>query len=121
MPSLPGSTVRVLGMNLPVAGGGYFRLLPYTWTKRGIARLNVREGRPAVFYIHPWELDPGQPRLPCSALTAIRHYRNLETTEERLRRLVSDFRFGPMAVTMADARSAPVPAVPTALALPYLW
>src|SRR5262249_6331397 len=66
---VPGSTARLGPMNLPVAGGGYFRLLPYAWTRWGIARLNDRERRPAVFYLHPWEVDPDQPRLQASALS----------------------------------------------------
>lgn len=93
---VPGSTVRVAGANLPVAGGGYFRLLPYRWTRWGIRRLNRREGRPAVFYLHPWEVDPWQPRMPVSAVTRYRHYHNLRKTEPRLRRLLRDFRFAPL-------------------------
>jgi polysaccharide deacetylase family protein (PEP-CTERM system associated) len=92
----PGSTVRLGGANLPVAGGGYFRLLPYSWTRWGIARLNRRESLPAIFYIHPWEIDPGQPRLRASRLSTFRHYTNLGKTEARLRRLVSDFQFAPL-------------------------
>ena len=90
----PGSTVRVLGSNLPVAGGGYFRILPYWWTKWGIARLNRTEQQPAIFYLHPWEIDPGQPRLHASRLSRFRHYRNLDKAEPRLKRLMTDFRFG---------------------------
>jgi hypothetical protein len=92
----PGSTVRVGGMRMPVAGGGYFRLLPYAWTRWGITRLNRVEGQPAVFYVHPWELDPDQPRLPADALSRFRHYRNLHRTEDRLRRLFRDFQFAPL-------------------------
>jgi polysaccharide deacetylase family protein (PEP-CTERM system associated) len=90
----PGSTVRVLGSNLPVAGGGYFRILPYWWTKWGIARLNRTESQPAIFYLHPWEIDPGQPRLHAGRLSRFRHYRNLDKAEARLKRLLTDFRFG---------------------------
>jgi polysaccharide deacetylase family protein (PEP-CTERM system associated) len=93
---VPASTISLAGTNLPVAGGGYFRLMPYAWTKWGIERLNRREGQPAVFYMHPWEIDPDQPRLPASALGRFRHYRNLHRTEERLRRLLRDFRFAPI-------------------------
>jgi len=93
---VPASTVRWCGMNLPIGGGGYFRLLPYEWTRRGIARLNRHERRPAVFYLHPWEIDPGQPRLSASALSKVRHYRNLHKTEARLERLLRDFAFGPI-------------------------
>jgi polysaccharide deacetylase family protein (PEP-CTERM system associated) len=93
---VPGSTVRVGSMNLPVAGGGYFRILPYRWTRWGIGRLNRLEQQPAVFYLHPWEIDPEQPRIAASALSRFRHYRNLHKTEARLRRLLTDFRFAPL-------------------------
>ncbi len=91
---IPASTIRLFGQNLPIAGGGYFRLLPYAWARFGIRRVNVAEGKPVVFYMHPWEIDPGQPRLQASALSRFRHYRNLDQTESRLRRLLSDFSFG---------------------------
>ena len=77
----------------PGTGGGYFRLFPYAWTRRLIRRLNAR-GRPAVFYIHPWELDPDQPRMKLPPLKRFRHYVNLKRTAPRLKRLLSDFRFG---------------------------
>jgi polysaccharide deacetylase family protein (PEP-CTERM system associated) len=100
---VPGSTIRLGGSNLPVGGGGYFRLLPYWWTRFGIRRLNDNEGRAAVFYLHPWEVDPEQPRLQASRLSRFRHYRNLAKTEGRLRRLLADFRFGPIADTVLTA------------------
>jgi polysaccharide deacetylase family protein (PEP-CTERM system associated) len=115
----PASTVRYGPLNLPAAGGGYFRLLPYAWTRRGIARINRREGRPAIFYLHPWEVDPDQPRLPAGIGGRFRHYHNLGKTEARLRRLLGDFRFGPLGPMLAGVpSSAPAAAVP---ALPYLW
>ena len=98
---LPGSTVRHLGMNLPMGGGGYFRLLPYAWTQMGIRRLNEQEHRPAIFYLHPWELDPAQPRLNAGALSRFRHYSNLDQTEPRLRRLLSEFQFGTISDVLA--------------------
>jgi polysaccharide deacetylase family protein (PEP-CTERM system associated) len=91
---LPGSTIQVAGQNLPVGGGGYFRLLPYAWTSGGIRRLNEVERRPAIFYLHPWELDPDQPRIHGRVTSRIRHYSNLHRTERRLRRLLKEFRFG---------------------------
>ena len=97
----PGSTVRVASTNLPVGGGGYFRILPYAWTRWGISRLNRTEGQPAIFYLHPWEVDPGQPRLGATGLSRFRHYRNLDRTEPRLRRLVEEFRFGPLRDVIA--------------------
>jgi polysaccharide deacetylase family protein (PEP-CTERM system associated) len=100
---IPSSTIRIGGSNLPVGGGGYFRLLPYWWTRHGIRRLNEVEGRPAVFYLHPWEVDPRQPRLGGSRLSRFRHYRNLAKTEARLRQLLADFRFG----TITEAFLAP--------------
>ena len=91
---LPGSTIARGGMNLPIGGGGYFRLLPYWWTRRGIAALNREEQRPAIFYVHPWEIDPDQPRIRAAALSRLRHYYNLDQTESRLKRLLSEFSFG---------------------------
>ena len=98
---VPGSTVRLGGTNLPVAGGGYFRILPYAWTRWGMRRVNRVEGQPAVFYLHPWEIDPGQPRLPAGLLGQFRHYRNLHRTEARLRSLMRDFSFGPLETVLA--------------------
>jgi polysaccharide deacetylase family protein (PEP-CTERM system associated) len=98
---LPGSTVRLAGQNVPIGGGGYFRLFPYSWTRRGIARVNEREGQGVRFYIHPWEIDPDQPRLRGSAIDRFRHYQHLDKTESRLRRLVQDFRFAPMSAVMS--------------------
>ena len=108
---IPASTIRLAGTNLPIAGGGYFRLLPFWWTQFGIRRLNRLEGRPAVFYLHPWELDPHQPRLRAPALSRFRHYRNLGETEGRLRRLLERFAFGPIIETVfASAVSSGVEA-----------
>lgn len=92
----PPSTVRVGPANLPVAGGGYFRILPYGWTRWGIRRINGVERKPAVFYLHPWEVDPDQPRLEAGGLSRFRHYRNLDKTMDRLRRLLNEFRFAPL-------------------------
>jgi polysaccharide deacetylase family protein (PEP-CTERM system associated) len=91
----PISTWRVAGRNVPVAGGAYFRLLPYSITRRGIAAIN-RSGTPAVFYVHPWELDPDHPRIPLPRRISLTHYANLGATERRLRRLLRDFSFAPM-------------------------
>jgi polysaccharide deacetylase family protein (PEP-CTERM system associated) len=99
---MPASTVRVAGVNLPVGGGGYFRLLPYQWTRWGIGRVNA-EGRPAVFYLHPWELDPGQPRFDVSFTTRVRHYTGLGSTERRLKRLIQEFRFDSVASVLGLA------------------
>ena len=101
----PGSTVRIGGINLPVGGGGYFRLLPYSWTRWGMSRVNNKEGRAAVFYLHPWEIDPDQPRLNGSRLSRYRHYTNLDRTEGRLKRLISEFRFAPLAELLVQAHA----------------
>ena len=100
----PPSTIRLGATNLPVAGGGYFRLLPYAWTKFGIRRINRVERRPAIFYLHPWEIDPDQPALEAGAVSRFRHYRNLHKTEGRLRRLLRDFRFGPLGTFIDQVR-----------------
>jgi polysaccharide deacetylase family protein (PEP-CTERM system associated) len=108
----PPATVKMGRMHLPVAGGGYFRLFPYGWTKWGISRINRQEAQPAVFYIHPWELDDSQPRLPARALSRFRHYRNLHKTSPRLRRLLTDFKFGPLG-TCLDRIGATAPPAPS--------
>ena len=90
---VPISTVRVAGFNLPFVGGGYLRHFPLAFIRWGMHRLNGVERRPAIVYIHPWELDPEQPRQPVPPLTRMRHYRNLHLTEGRLERLFSDYSF----------------------------
>ena len=90
----PLATARILGCRLPVAGGGYFRLLPYWLSRWGLASINRRELQPFIFYLHPWEVDPEQPRVSASWLSRFRHYTNLGKCEERLRRLLGEFRFG---------------------------
>jgi len=92
---VPPSTFNALGVQIPVAGGGYFRLLPYAISKAFLKRLEGR-GDPLIIYLHPWEVDPEQPRMEGPWLSQFRHYVNLEKTEERLVRLLTDFRFGPL-------------------------
>jgi polysaccharide deacetylase family protein (PEP-CTERM system associated) len=118
---VPGSTVRVGPLNLPIAGGGYFRILPYTWTRWGIARLNGDERQGAVFYLHPWEIDAAQPRLHANWLGRFRHYRNLDKTQDRLGQLLQDFRFTTVRALLGECVDdrATQPLVPAAL--PYLW
>ena len=87
---------RLLKYPLPVGGGGYFRLYPYALTRHALRAINVT-GRPFAVYLHPWEFDPGQPRLRPGRLRAFRHYVNLHRTEERLVRLLKDFRFGTLS------------------------
>lgn len=94
---LPITTLRLGKRNLPIAGGGYFRLLPYSVTRWGLKRINQQEQHPFVFYLHPWEFDPAQPRMQgCSAKSRFRHYLNLGKTENRFKRLLKDFSFGPI-------------------------
>jgi polysaccharide deacetylase family protein (PEP-CTERM system associated) len=91
---IPVATVRVFDTNWPAGGGGYFRLLPYALTKWSIRRINAVDLRPAVFYFHPWELDPEQPRVPGPGpKTRFRHYVNLHRTAPRIARLLRDFRW----------------------------
>ncbi len=94
---LPITTLKFGQRNLPIAGGGYFRLLPYMATKWGLSHINNKEQQPFVFYLHPWEFDPDQPRFKnASAKSKFRHYLNLGKTEFRFRRLLNDFSFGPI-------------------------
>jgi len=88
----PFSTIEIFGHNLPIAGGGYFRLYPYWFTRWAINKLN-REGHPAMVYIHPWEIDDKQPRMKGNAIANFRHYVNLTKNELKIRRLLTDFRF----------------------------
>jgi polysaccharide deacetylase family protein (PEP-CTERM system associated) len=97
----PISTVRLGGLSLPVSGGGYFRLYPYALSRRLAQRVNA-EGRPFVFYLHPWEVDPEQPRVQVGTLTRFRHYNNLHKCRERLDRLLRDFRFGTVTQAIAS-------------------
>jgi polysaccharide deacetylase family protein (PEP-CTERM system associated) len=97
----PVATLRFAGRNLPVGGGGYFRLLPGVLTRAAIAALE-RRGRPAALYLHPWELDPEQPRVPAPPLKRWRHYLNLERTLPRLDALLARFEFGTMAEVLRE-------------------
>ncbi|MCM0611819.1 DUF3473 domain-containing protein [Marinobacter sediminum] len=93
----PLSTLKLPGYILPIAGGGYFRLFPYWFSRFGLASLN-RQGKPFVFYLHPWEIDSGQPRLNVKWFSKFRHYNNLDVCEQRLAKLLGDFSF----TTMSD-------------------
>jgi polysaccharide deacetylase family protein (PEP-CTERM system associated) len=90
---VPPPVCRLFGYPLPVGGGGYFRLYPYRLTRAGLRRINA-EGRPFAAYLHPWELDPDQPRVRAGAASRFRHYLKLRRTEGRLGRLLRDFSFG---------------------------
>ena len=89
----PLSTARIFSFRLPVAGGGYFRLYPYTITKAGLSQINHRQ-KPFIFYLHPWEIDTEQPKISAGWKSRFRHYNNLDKCEPRLERLMNDFKFG---------------------------
>ena len=84
-------------ISLPVAGGGYFRILPYALVRHGLRRINHAQRQPFFFYLHPWEIDPGQPRIEAGLKSRLRHYTGLASCEARLERLVGEFRFDAMA------------------------
>lgn len=112
---VPATTVHLAGRNLPCSGGGWFRLLPYAASRWMIRRVNAVDGQAAVFYLHPWEVDPGQPRVPgIDAKTRFRHYVNLDRVHGRLDALLRDFRWGRMDQvflgTGAQAAQTPVAA-----------
>ena len=98
----PMSAAMFFGVQVPVSGGGYFRILPYWLTRTGLKQINEQAGRPFTFYLHPWEVDPGQPRVKVKAFSRFRHYTNLHKTEGRLRRVLGDFAFS----TMRDVLTA---------------
>jgi len=103
----PMTTVRIAQRNLPCAGGGWFRLVPYPGMRWAMRRVNGRDKQPVIFYFHPWEIDPDQPRIAgLDAKTRFRHYLNLGRTEQRLRRLLRDFRWGRMADLLSRAESS---------------
>ncbi|MFN5510143.1 MAG: XrtA system polysaccharide deacetylase [Burkholderiales bacterium] len=94
---IPATSVRWLGRNWPASGGGYFRLLPYAWSKRSLSRVMRSDAQPAVFYCHPWEIDPGQPRVHGASLKSrFRHYVNQDRMLAKIDRMLSDFSWGPM-------------------------
>jgi polysaccharide deacetylase family protein (PEP-CTERM system associated) len=98
----PPSTYRILGQNLPVAGGGYLRLYPLPFTKAAIRNINTREKKPVIVYLHPWEIDIDQPRLKARLTTRVRHYINIESTMPKLRACLQEFRFGHLSSFLND-------------------
>lgn len=95
---IPMSTLPVMGKNIPVSGGGFFRLYPYPFTRWAIGRVNARDGIPYMFYLHPWEIDPDQPRQQQIPLkTRFRHYLNLKRVEGRLGAMLRDFEWASVA------------------------
>ncbi len=97
----PLSTMKLFGYVLPVAGGGYFRLYPYQFTRFALSKIN-NDNLPFVFYLHPWEVDPEQPRIKTNLLSRFRHYNNLGKCGNRLEKLISDFPFSTMGNILAN-------------------
>jgi len=96
----PISTALFVGRKMPVSGGGYFRLFPYWFTRMALQAINQKEGKPFVFYLHPWEIDPEQPRMRhARAFSRFRHYNNLSKTYDRLQLLLKDFQFMPIPIS----------------------
>jgi len=94
---MPVTTALFAGKRLAAGGGGFFRVLPYAFSRWAIRQVNRRDARPAVFYFHPWEIDPGQPRVAGAALKSrLRHYTNLERMAPKLRQLLREFAWGRM-------------------------
>jgi polysaccharide deacetylase family protein (PEP-CTERM system associated) len=98
----PLSTLRLAGVNIPIAGGGYLRLFPYAFIRWALKRVNRREQQPALVYLHPWEIDPEQPLIRADRLSQFRQYVGLAKTERKLIRLLQDFTFGTMAAVLRD-------------------
>jgi len=98
---IPPSTLRLAGENVPISGGGYLRLFPFWFIQNGMKRINGM-GKPVIFYFHPWELDPDQPKLEMSPLSKFRHYSNLENTEKRIRQLLENFTFSTLGDVMSS-------------------
>jgi len=96
---IPVTTAHFAGRRLAAGGGGFFRVLPYGFSRWAIRQVNTRDGRPAVFYFHPWEIDPAQPRVTGASLRSkVRHYTNLSVMAEKLEQLVREFEWGRMDV-----------------------
>ncbi len=105
---LPVTTVRLFNCNLPAGGGGYFRLLPYSVSRWCLKRVNTVDRQPCIFYFHPWEIDPGQPRQQGLSLkTRFRHYVNLSSMERRIRALCRDFYWDRVDRLFLDANDEP--------------
>ena len=107
MIEFPPATLKVGKSAYPIAGGGYLRLFPLALTRHAIRRLNERENQIAVVYLHPWEVDPDQPRMRGSLLSRFRHYVNLDSTYVKLSALLTDFKFKPLSALM-DSYSQPI-------------
>ncbi len=98
----PPTTLALPGLNLPIAGGGYFRLYPYWFSKGALNWVNWHDKMPFIFYLHPWELDPDQPRIKTSLKSRFRHYNNLDKCERRMQKLLQDFDFASAREVLAN-------------------
>jgi polysaccharide deacetylase family protein (PEP-CTERM system associated) len=106
---LPVTTARLGSRVLPAGGGGFFRLLPYGLSRWALKQVTEQDERPAILYFHPWEIDPGQPRVPNAPLRSkVRHYTNLGTMQGKLERLLGDFRWGRIDSFVANERTRAV-------------
>lgn len=100
---IPVTTATFAGRRLAAGGGGFFRVLPYGFSRWAVRQVNRREGRPAIFYFHPWEIDPDQPRVASAPLRSrLRHYTNLEGMADKLRQLIGEFAWGRIDSLAAD-------------------
>jgi polysaccharide deacetylase family protein (PEP-CTERM system associated) len=116
---IPMTTMRLFGRNFPASGGGWFRLLPYAVTRTALRRAGGELRASCVFYLHPWEIDPDQPRQVQAPLRSrLRHYVNLGRTEDRLRRLLRDFRWTRMDRVFLDATTPQPPLIESWLTRP---
>jgi polysaccharide deacetylase family protein (PEP-CTERM system associated) len=107
---LPVATLAIAGSNFPVGGGGYLRILPYAYTRWGLTRLNKKENFRAIVYLHPWEIDPEQPRIRASFRSRFRQYTCLSTTTRKLQRLLKSFRFAPIVEAFSEELAGQAPA-----------
>lgn len=99
----PLSTCRIFGQNVPVAGGGYLRLFPLRLIKTAIKRINEKDEKPFILFVHPWEIDVDQPRLDGRRLSQIRHYMNLSSTMPKLRTILNEFKFEPLSAILSNS------------------
>ena len=107
---LPPTTLRLAGINLPAAGGAYLRQLPWRFVDLALRRSARRHGMPGLLYLHPWEIDPDQPRIATDRLTGIRHYRGLAAMHAKIDRLLGRLEFAPMGEIIESAFGPPTPA-----------
>ena len=104
---IPLTTASVLGRNIPCSGGGYFRLMPYGMSRWCMTRARWQRRSPIVFYCHPWEFDPGQPRIPAGLKSRFRHYTNLGKMQSRVARLLAERQWDRMDRVFAPQLGSP--------------